>query len=130
LVINTTSASPEAVVQVVNACIGLWKKKQLGGKLWVSPAHLYCGVDPASLDASVIEAHKIEWPVPGSWPDAAVKVHRIGHNYVAVEGFEWIGAGLRADRSLMPVRVVGDTAPMPPPAMVEKWEKFFGYKHL
>lgn len=130
LVVNTTSAPPEAVAEVVNACIELWKKKQLGGKLWVSPAHLYCEVDPASIDATVIEKCKVGWPVPGTWPDAAVKGYKVGHNYVAISGAEWLAAGLKAHKALLPVRIVGQSDQMPDEAITKKWEDVFDYKHL
>lgn len=130
LVVNTTSAKPEAVVEVANACIDLWKKKQLGGKLWVSPAHLYSVADPATLDPAVIEKCKVSWPVPGTWPDAAVKAHKVGINYVVIEGAEWVAAGLKAGKSIMPARIVGQSDQMPSEELVSKWENMFGYKHI
>lgn len=130
LVVNTTAAPPEAVAEVVNACIELWKRKQLGGKLWVSPAHLYCGVDPATLDSALIESCKVNWPVPGTWSDAVVKARAVGHDYVIESGAEWLAAGLKASKSLMPVRVIGQADQMPDEAITKKWEEAFGYKHL
>ncbi|NBX66439.1 MAG: hypothetical protein EBQ96_05530 [Proteobacteria bacterium] len=130
LVINTTSAKPEVVAEIANSCIDLWKKKQLGGKLWVSPAHLYCETDPETLDPAVVEKCKVSWPIPGSWPDAAVKAHKVGHSYVVVSGAEWVAAGLKAGKSLMPVRIIGQSDQMPSAELMQKWENSFNYKHI
>lgn len=130
LIINTTDCPPETVSEVANQCVESWKKGQTPEKLWVSPRHVVALADPAGLDATVVERYKVSWPLVGTWEPNAVCAVKVGHSYVVTKGAEWVSAGLKAGKHLMPITLVEDDVAMPDPAMIKAWEEQHGYKHL
>lgn len=130
LVINTTDCNPQAVSQFANECVALWRKGIMPEKFWIAPKHLFPIIDPDTLDSVAVERDKINWPAIDQWTPGVIKAARVGSQYVVLSGAEWVSAGLRAGKALVPVTIVDEKADMPPAAITEKWEKSHNYKHL
>lgn len=131
IVINTTEASPEAVAEIANSSIALWRKKAYFPKFWVSPTLLYCDVDPDGIDPLMIEKCKSNWPAVGAQSDAHVQVRRYpDHGYHVENGAVWVAAALRSGKKIMGVDVIGQTDQIRDADMIDKWEKYYNYKSL
>ncbi|MBU6235101.1 MAG: hypothetical protein KGQ41_04595, partial [Alphaproteobacteria bacterium] len=88
------------------------------------------GIDPETIDAARIESCKVNWPAPALWIEDAISGTRFDDTYIVNQGVDWVAAGLRAGKALMPFRVTGRTDQMPDPAMTQKWENLFHYSHI
>ncbi len=130
LVINTTDVPPHAVSQLVNDAITLWRRGIKPEKMWLSPRHVFPHVDPALVDESAIERAKLNWPLTGQWADGAVKGQKAGQLYAITDGAEWVSAGLRTGKDLMPVFAQGGAGTMPDAGVTERWEKAHNFKHV
>jgi cytidylate kinase len=130
LVVNTTCTPPDAVLAVVNTAIDLWQKNKLQNTLWISPRHLYVSTDPDALKSQAIENCLQTWPDITLWPESPVEVSKVGAFYVVTQGAEWVAAGLRAGKPLMPVRMTNQTNTLPDASLTLKWQTVFGYTHL
>lgn len=130
IVINTTDCRPDVVSQLANDAIALWKNNVSIGKLWISPKHLFPAVDPDTIDQTLVEKRKINWPELAQWQDGAIKAQKIGNLYAVTEGADWVSAALKAGKALVPVTLMGDAQALPPAAITEKWENSHKFKHL
>lgn len=130
LVINTTECPAEPVAALANEAVALWRKGKRIEKLWISPRHLYPVIDPDTLASANVERLKMNWPQPDQWAAGAIKGARSGHRYVVTEGAEWVSAAIKSGKALVPLTLVDAPVPAPSPAVVEKWEKSHGFKHI
>lgn len=130
LIINTTGCDPASVSQVANDSIALWKKGLATEKFWMSPKQLYPLTDPDALDLAQIERNKVNWPLTGGWPADTVSAVKAGNLYVALSGADWISAGLKAGKPLLPVWLKPGAATLPDPLLTKKWESAYNFKHI
>lgn len=130
LVINTADVPPEAVAQLVNDAVALWRRGVRVEKLWVAPRSLFPTIDPLLLDADAVIGAAANWPLPGGWPENAIPVRKAGSAYVAEGGAEWISAGIKGDKPLAPVVIQDGMGMMPDSGVTERWESTHHFKHL
>ncbi|HEY8963099.1 MAG TPA: cytidylate kinase family protein [Alphaproteobacteria bacterium] len=131
LVINTTDCPPEAVAVIANEAIDLWRKGHHTEKLWVSPRFLY--VDASNQDGlnqAQIEKYKISWPGTADWAHDSVQVAKAGFSLVVQKGAEWVSAGLKANKPLLPVTLTSSNITAPDTAANEAWQKSHNFKYL
>lgn len=130
VVVNTTCVPADVVNDTVNTCMDLWKSGRLDEKLWISPQHLYVPAGPETIDPAKIEHCRKNWPQPGAWPAGAVTATKLGPYYVVTTGAEWVAAGLKDARPMLPVRVTGQKTELPGQDVTQAWEQAFGYTHI
>jgi len=130
LVINTTGCDPQSVSQVANDAIALWNKGKTTEKFWIAPKQLYPLADPESIDPALAERHKVNWPVTGGWQTDTVRATRSGNVFVVTHGADWVSAGIKASKSLVPVTIDPGATEMPDAAITAKWEATHNFKHF
>lgn len=130
LVISTTDCPPDDVAKIANESIALWRRGERAEKFWLSPRHIYSATDPATLDPIVVERDKVSWPHTGGWPDAAITGVKQGQAYVISKGHEWVSAGLKSTKTLVPLLVTNENLPMPTSDQIEKWQKHHDFKYM